>query len=445
MGRYYRQASLSIFALGSSGDEEGCFRPRDGDRTTLHRTPMFDELVSIMRQTSMSPTFIQRNSRHKFPYALDDVVHEFENISKVERDHPLQWRGWTLQEWVLSNRALGFGAEEANWVCPTMSACECLPEGSPDVPRSTVGPSYPGPARERGLLLDDIPDLVLADLWFQVAREFSRRSLTYADDKLPALAGLASEFSKAKVGRYVAGLWNDDNLRYQLAWAVFPTWETTRPSGYRAPTWSWASIDGKTRVPPLRAVEAPSTDYHTRGVALLCAVLDCWTVPLTPLNPLGPVVGGSLTLRGRFRRAKVQPNNGRSKFDKVLIACDEDTGNELAAIYPDDTTLVPTFQHIWCMPLVQCSREGFRCIGLVEVEKEEVDGAAHYGKLCSRVLKRVAMVKTNDEIALKSGSHVQNYTEEVGFVHYEPNDTLTTAESILSWLEQASEVEISVV
>lgn len=308
MGRYYRDASLSVFALGSNGDEEGCFKLRDGDIFALRRTPMFDGLVSIMRRTPPSATFVQRlyERKHGFArFSTDDERHGFENFRKIQERWPLQLRGWTLQEWVLSTRALGFSPTEIRWVCQSMSACECAPEGLLDIPRSQGGKPQVEVKRLQRRTLSDTPDLNLTEAWYEIVMEFSNRLLTYPSDKLPALAGMAQEFSKVKLGHYVAGLWKDDNLRNHLGWYVPPGWQTSRPSNDRAPTWSWASIDGKFNTHSLRAAYEPETELERRAVALLCKVLDCWTVPLTSLNPLGSVVSGALSLRGRLRRAKV--------------------------------------------------------------------------------------------------------------------------------------------
>ena len=76
-------------------------------------------------------------------------------------------------------------------------------------------------------------------------RDYSARSLTYSIDRLPALNGVATEFSMThKHGQYLLGQWSDDLLLGLL-------WSQTRPFPSSAntlawpqiPSWSWASLN----------------------------------------------------------------------------------------------------------------------------------------------------------------------------------------------------------
>ena len=77
--------------------------------------------------------------------------------------------------------------------------------------------------------------------WTHLIERYSPRSMTYASDKLVALAGIAEKFGDALRTRYVAGFWEDHILEY-LMW--HPQSGATRTSLYRAASWSWASLDG---------------------------------------------------------------------------------------------------------------------------------------------------------------------------------------------------------
>jgi hypothetical protein len=81
-------------------------------------------------------------------------------------------------------------------------------------------------------------------LWVNIIQEYSRKRLTNATDRLPALSGLARDFKKAGLGTYCAGLWSK-NLAYWLLWTtaadlVEPVDDRRKSSA--APTWSWASV-----------------------------------------------------------------------------------------------------------------------------------------------------------------------------------------------------------
>lgn len=78
---------------------------------------------------------------------------------------------------------------------------------------------------------------------------YTRSSLARSEDKLIAVSGLVKEISSILNGSYVAGLWKN-RFAIQLLWSVFkPNTANNgtplfRPETYRAPSWSWASIDG---------------------------------------------------------------------------------------------------------------------------------------------------------------------------------------------------------
>jgi hypothetical protein len=55
--------------------------------------------------------------------------------------------------------------------------------------------------------------------WYNLIANFSARSITYASDRMPALAGLAREFSHPALGDYLAGVWSGD-LFQGLCWEV---------------------------------------------------------------------------------------------------------------------------------------------------------------------------------------------------------------------------------
>jgi len=81
----------------------------------------------------------------------------------------------------------------------------------------------------------------LYNAWTSFIINYSRRALTYTDDKLLAIAGVAKVFSSIMKQRFLAGLW-DGHLIHGLLWSVVTTID--RPLKYRAPSWSWASCDG---------------------------------------------------------------------------------------------------------------------------------------------------------------------------------------------------------
>ena len=79
------------------------------------------------------------------------------------------------------------------------------------------------------------------------------RRMTQSEDKFPAISGLAQRyragfirakafFAEGREPMYAAGLWTCA-MDSSLLWVTVSP-GTTRPQKYRAPSWSWAAVDG---------------------------------------------------------------------------------------------------------------------------------------------------------------------------------------------------------
>ncbi|KAB8211860.1 heterokaryon incompatibility protein-domain-containing protein [Aspergillus parasiticus] len=165
-------------------------------------------------------------------------------MSKTEglqwRDEPLFRRAWAFQERLFSHRNLLFASDRVYFACDTSIISEDGIELI-DVPKAVYRGRHPyrlitdlgkyGPVR---------PDTARAH-WHHLVQQYSRCSLTYPSDKLPAISGIAKEYSRLLGSAYVAGLWQDF-LVDELSWQSEP--HCTAVNEYRAPSWSWASVNG---------------------------------------------------------------------------------------------------------------------------------------------------------------------------------------------------------
>ncbi|KAJ4377204.1 hypothetical protein N0V83_000027 [Neocucurbitaria cava] len=85
-------------------------------------------------------------------------------------------------------------------------------------------------------------------VWYSVVEQYSTRELTFESDKLPALAGIASRVRAITHDQYLAGHWRRE-LERSLFWHMETEPNTGTPARvkkYRAPSWSWASVNGLT-------------------------------------------------------------------------------------------------------------------------------------------------------------------------------------------------------
>lgn len=122
--------------------------------------------------------------------------------------------------------------------------------------------------------------------------------LTYASDKMIALSGVADEFRSTSKDMYLAGLWKNCFFNGQPLWIGHNNKQVNgrpsgRPSIYRAPSWSWMSINAGVFLP---LIFKPS----------VIEVLDARVELVDEFNPTGPVKRGTVSVRGHFKRAIFQ-------------------------------------------------------------------------------------------------------------------------------------------
>ena len=164
----------------------------------------------------------------------------------------LSVRGWTLQEDVLSPRTLHYTSHELYLECQMciFAETDMTPRSYTDGDRSTSFKRYflrpesiTSDIMVRGSSSSDWAPLYspLAR-WYRLFENYCTRSLTFENDRLAAIAGLAKEIQRQTGYTYKAGLWLED-IHTGLLWAVNGRGQRAASLPYRAPSWSWASLD----------------------------------------------------------------------------------------------------------------------------------------------------------------------------------------------------------
>lgn len=202
-------------------------------------------------------------------------------------------RGWTFQEERLARRVLMFGENKFFFDCKTL-------ERSQDTDRYEFRPAWTA-SFVKGLK-EDVnanPENVEAsrhwEHWQTICMHYAYRELTFQEDKLPAISGMASQIAKKVQSEYLAGLW-ENNLMHDLFWQTAAV--AIKPKNYRAPSWSWASLDGRIDWPLWRVFSSCSK------CRTYCTVLDVQTTP-AGLDPYGAVKDGFLKVRGNLQEMRV--------------------------------------------------------------------------------------------------------------------------------------------
>ena len=150
-------------------------------------------------------------------------------------DGHLMRRAWITQELCISKSIAHIVEDRVVWECPHR------PE-----PSALIGSTLAQIFRDRSVLP--------SDGWLPLVERYAACQMTQATDKLPAVAGLAKEWPRALTyfdqnakisstvhGAYYSGIFTDD-IHNSLLW--LGRHGNLRNQANRAPTWSWASVDG---------------------------------------------------------------------------------------------------------------------------------------------------------------------------------------------------------
>lgn len=273
MDRVYTNSYVNIAATGSVVGDESLFR------------------YSNNSSLSIVPCRISVNRPHVSPGPI--IVHHPRLWSTQVNSEDLSCRGWVLQETLLAPRVLHFAQDEIFWECDSLKACQTFPKG---IPKDEDSPNL----REWRRLLaghdgSNLNTRLFTTSWNKIMCRYSYCDLTVSSDKLVAVAGIARrlcDFTGRDHNQYLAGLWREDLLG-QLLWYTFG--ENTRCPEYRAPSWSWASLDG-----PCQPWEVADEDHHR----FLARILEARTSHNG--DPFGHITNGCLLIQGPMCQLEVK-------------------------------------------------------------------------------------------------------------------------------------------
>lgn len=331
MRQVYANAVCNIAATASDSPEGGLFRAR---------------IPRNLKPGLIHPSGL--NGDEKSYYIWEKSV-----LERRIKHSPLHNRGWVFQERLLAPRVLYFANDQILWECMQTARCESFPNGIPynsslksmdyilelteraqDSLFKSVeaeNPTERQPPEESGLFCSVHPEA--AELWRSLVKQYTQCSLTVSHDRLPAFSGIARLFHEATGDDYYAGLWGG-SLLLQLDWRVVNP-AKRKVSSYRAPSWSWASVDG--------AVQLYGDMLGTR---FLVSVIDINVRPTTH-DSFGSVSSGYMTITGLLARATIQHYD--DQFDTYQILTKDDAME--VQISPDTLDLdLSLGESIWYIP-----------------------------------------------------------------------------------------------
>ncbi|RSL74288.1 hypothetical protein CEP53_000394 [Fusarium sp. AF-6] len=194
---------------------------------------------------------------------------------------PINNRAWTLQEHVLSPRILYYSSQQLHWFCKETRASD----GGLSLEQTELGPF------DVTMLSFSLGQAAIAStswemFWKSLLTSYLSRGLTNPMDRLSAISAVGEEFARVNHTAFVAGLF-ETTLAHNLCWHRSRSPIQPRPTTYRAPSWSWAAIDG-----PIFWSEEHQ-DY-----TVMIDILNCQVIPRFPQAKHGPIRSAYLTLLG---------------------------------------------------------------------------------------------------------------------------------------------------
>jgi hypothetical protein len=292
VGMVYMNSVLTIAATSAADSTVGCFFTRNPHLVRPSRVQL-DWVVEF------HPPKIERKS-----YYLVNAGPTWEDSVDEAR---LNRRGWVVQERVLSPRILHFHHLQLHFECRELETCESFPTGLTrqvyyfSRPNAKVKKALPERSSELLHPSSEFEKRSAANQhWAWIVETYSQGGLSVLGDKLIALSGIANEMQKLVQNEYLAGLWRR-TLLDELAWCVrygkdddIP--RPCRPHTYRAPSWSWASVEGGISYENC-FVARQSNDRK----AHVASIVDA-RVNTVDGNSTGQATGGFVQIRGHVAR-----------------------------------------------------------------------------------------------------------------------------------------------
>lgn len=207
------------------------------------------------------------------PMSGNRVGTVYMSAESYEPEHHLDTRGWTFQEFMLSSRILFFSDYELLWQCKEVHL-----------------KGVTGGGLEYTQLLEALPWVVFDDdaephfgsddtekiyLWKTVVQQYTERDLTVPDDRLDAIMGIVCELETLWRYECINGLWKKWFIELLAWYKPFSEREKARHIE-RAPSWSWASLNGVVRYKDfaISTEDAKIISLTVSVVELACRILN---------------------------------------------------------------------------------------------------------------------------------------------------------------------------
>ncbi|KAH8589841.1 heterokaryon incompatibility protein-domain-containing protein, partial [Bisporella sp. PMI_857] len=232
MSEIYQNATITLSAASSKDSFQGILSKREDVESAIQ--PKSKGLGTVLLSLDPYCGYITRNFT----------------------DSPISQRAWTLQESLLSPRLLVFDTGPLQWKCLQRSSIYGLDSPSKNnlMSRALADPLLDSDLRHKFLAIRHPEgsyvrkDAQSVCAWLEIVTTYTSRAMKNAEDRLLALSGIAAQWKQITGWTYISGIWveifpNCLQWRYDFSRDAAGSNSISRPGRYRAPSWSWASIN----------------------------------------------------------------------------------------------------------------------------------------------------------------------------------------------------------
>lgn len=317
MRHIYKSAWLNIAATGAKDSSYGLF---------------FDRNPSLVSSGLASVDWKADMPKGACRFYASDLWADEVSIA------PLNRRAWVVQERFLARRNLHFGSQSLFFECHELEACEAFPSGLPNYFHGLMDNDFKVVSKH-GSGDNEAAIAPFLRSWQKIIMNYMNCGLTFASDKMVALSGVADEFRILSNKTYVAGLFDNGFLTEQLMWQRIGGQQmsgqpATRSSVYRAPSWSWLSLDAR--------ISCPVT-FESSQIEILQVKIEL----INERNPTGPVKQGIISVRGQLKLIYLEATpDARKGFDVT-----DEVGARIGRMRVNFDTESDKETQVYCMPV----------------------------------------------------------------------------------------------
>jgi hypothetical protein len=312
MGIIYRQSVCTIAALAAQSSHQGCFTKRN---------PLYYRHCRIL------------GNSEKGVYVLGATTPKMWVTGGYGESCKLNRRGWVVQERLLSPRTLYFGPRSIGWECIECEATETKPDEKNSFsthvdtlrPKRTL--AFLGRSISKNTPVGSAEFIAFRNAWWAIVSTYTGCDLTFPSDKLVGINGMIRVIESRTGLTNIAGHWKEFLLQ-DILWKAWSYGK--RAEDYRAPSWSWASMDHQVYGTYFDHIFETVCNSETKlmyELEWMAQVEDSATTPvMSEFSWSGQVSGGFLRLRAKARLMKSTSYEGcqqlfddeRDKIQQIL-------------------------------------------------------------------------------------------------------------------------------